>query len=193
MKSVCVFCGSNFGVRQDFEAAAQATGRAIAEAGYDLVYGGAKVGLMGAVANAALDAGGRVIGVLPEALQQKELAHTNLSELHIVGSMHERKAMMAERSDAFIALPGGTGTLEEIFEVWTWGQLGYHRKPCGFLNVQGFYDGLLSFLDTQAAEGFVRQEMRMMAQVAATPEELLKLFDAYTPPAMAKWIAKADT
>ncbi|ADZ71411.1 TIGR00730 family Rossman fold protein [Polymorphum gilvum] len=193
MRSVCVFCGSSSGARPAYEVAAVATGRAIAEAGLTLVYGGARVGLMGSVADGALGAGGRVIGVLPKALQDKELAHMGLSELHIVGSMHERKAMMADLSDAFMALPGGAGTLEELFEIWTWGQLGYHRKPCGFLNVDGFYDGLLAFLDLQVEEGFVRPEMRHMVQVGATPQDLLAAFAAYRPPATPKWIERTET
>ncbi len=137
MKSICVFCGSSYGALEAYADIARETGRAIAEQGYTLVYGGAKVGLMGTVADAALAAGGKVIGVLPRSLQDKEIGHEGLSELHLVDSMHERKAMMADLSDAFIALPGGVGTLEEIFEVWTWGQLGYHKKPCGFLNAEG--------------------------------------------------------
>ncbi|GAA0772907.1 TIGR00730 family Rossman fold protein [Roseibium denhamense] len=193
MKSVCVFCGSSFGTKPHYEAAARETGARIASAGYRLVYGGANVGLMGAVADSALAAGGEVIGVLPKALEEKEIAHTGLTELHLVGSMHERKAMMADLSDAFIALPGGVGTLEEIFEIWTWGQLGYHQKPCGFLNITGYYDQLIAFLDTQTSEGFTKPEMRAMAQIAGTPEELLEKFIAYTPPSTPKWIKKNET
>ena len=153
MKSVCVFCGSSMGRRPEYRSGAEAIGRAIARSGRTLVYGGAKVGLMGVVADGALSEGGRVIGVLPEALASKELAHEGLAELHIVGSMHERKAKMADFSEGFVALPGGAGTLEEIFEVWTWGQLGYHRKPCGFFNIAGYYDRLLDFLDSMVTEG----------------------------------------
>lgn len=193
MKSICVFCGSNSGILDAYESAARATGRTIAEAGCKLVYGGAKVGLMGTVADAALKAGGEVIGVLPRALQEKELGHEGLSELHMVGSMHERKALMAELSDGFIALPGGVGTLEEIFEVWTWSQLGYHGKPCGFLNIEGYYDHLLAFLDHQTSQGFMKHPMRAMAQVADTPDQLLELFRAYEPPATQKWIRKGET
>ncbi|WP_349360023.1 TIGR00730 family Rossman fold protein [Stappia sp.] len=193
MDSICVFCGSSMGARSDYRDAAEATGRAIARSGRRLVYGGAKVGLMGVVADAALAEGGEVVGVLPRALQEKELAHEGLSALHVVASMHERKAMMADLSDGFLALPGGAGTLEELFEIWTWGQLGYHRKPCGFLNVAGFYDGLLAFLDLQREEAFVRPEMRAMVKVADTPEALIAEFETYTAPDTPKWIERAET
>ncbi|WP_422376919.1 TIGR00730 family Rossman fold protein [Roseibium sp.] len=193
MKTICVFCGSSYGTRDNYAEAARTTGRAIAENGYALVYGGARVGLMGTVADAALEAGGKVIGVLPRALQEKEIGHEGLTELHLVGSMHERKAMMADLSDAFIALPGGVGTLEEIFEVWTWGQLGYHQKPCGFLNIDGYYDHLIRFLDHQTEEGFTKKVMRDMAQIADTPEGMLDLFNAYEPPSAPKWIKRDET
>ncbi|WP_417684777.1 TIGR00730 family Rossman fold protein [Roseibium sp.] len=193
MKSVCVFCGSSFGTSPIYADAARETGHAIASQGLTLVYGGAKVGLMGTVADAALEAGGKVIGVLPTSLQEKELAHEGLSELYVVGSMHERKALMAEKSDAFLTLPGGAGTMEELFEVWTWGQLGLHRKPCGFLNTGGFYDQLLTFLDFQTNEGFMKPVMRAMVQSAATPAELLDLFRAYQPPSTPKWIKKEES
>ncbi|WP_029059874.1 TIGR00730 family Rossman fold protein [Stappia stellulata] len=193
MNSICVFCGSSMGRRPDYEEAAAATGRAIASSGRRLVYGGAKVGLMGVVADAALAAGGEVIGVLPIALEKKELAHEGLTALHVVSSMHERKAMMADLSDGFIALPGGAGTLEELFEIWTWGQLGYHRKPCGLLNVSGFYDGLLSFLDLQRDEEFVRPEMRAMVAVENTPDALIAAFERYEAPRTPKWIKRSET
>lgn len=193
MKAVCVFCGSSFGARTVYAEVAAETGRAIAEQGLTLVYGGAKVGLMGTVADAALAAGGQVIGVLPVALQEKELAHEKLSELYIVSSMHERKAKMAELSDGFVALPGGAGTMEEIFEVWTWGQLGMHRKPCGFLNVDGYYDQLIGFFDHQTVEGFMKPVMRDMVKVAGSPEDLLDLFRSYEPPSTPKWIKKDET
>ena len=193
MKSICVFCGSSHGALEVYSVAARETGRMIAEQGYTLVYGGAKVGLMGTVADAALAAGGKVIGVLPRALQDKEIGHEGLSDLHLVGSMHERKAKMADLSDAFIALPGGVGTLEEIFEVWTWGQLGYHAKPCGFLNIEGYYDHLIAFLNHQTQEGFTRQTMRDMVQIAGTPEEMIALFENYTPPSAPKWIKRDET
>ncbi|MHA7772093.1 LOG family protein [Roseibium sp. M-1] len=193
MKSICVFCGSSYGTQEAYSVAARETGRVIAEQGYTLVYGGAKVGLMGTVADAALAAGGKVIGVLPRALQDKEIGHEGLTDLHLVGSMHERKAKMADLSDAFIALPGGVGTLEEIFEVWTWGQLGYHAKPCGFLNIEGYYDHLITFLDHQTREGFTKQVMRDMVQIAGTPAELIGLFENYTPPSAPKWIKRDET
>ncbi|WP_421983622.1 TIGR00730 family Rossman fold protein [Roseibium sp.] len=193
MKSICVFCGSSFGTRASYAETAVETGRQIAEQGFRLVYGGAKVGLMGTVADAALNAGGKVIGVLPRALEEKELAHEGLDELHLVGSMHERKALMAELSDAFIALPGGAGTLEEIFEVWTWGQLGYHQKPCGFLNVDGYYDQLIAFLDHQTQEAFTKKAMRDMVQIADTPQALIDLFKSYEAPDTPKWIGKDET
>lgn len=193
MKAICVFCGSSFGNRDSYSQGAAETGRAIAQAGLTLIYGGAKVGLMGAVADHALAAGGEVIGVLPKALQEKELAHEGLSALHIVSSMHERKALMAQLSDSFIALPGGAGTLEELFEVWTWGQLGFHSKPCGFLNVDGYYDQLIGFLDHQTSEGFMKPVMRSMVQVAGDPATLIDLFQAYEPPKTPKWIEKNET
>src|ERR671931_564342 len=144
MKRICVFCGSNIGLRNVYFAVAQATGVALARRGIGLVYGGGRVGLMGVVADAVLKEGGEVIGVIPEALTTREVAHQGLDDLRVVGSMHERKALMAELANAFIALPGGYGTLEEFCEVLTWAQLGLHRKPCGILNVEGFYDSLLS-------------------------------------------------
>lgn len=193
MKAICVFCGSSYGKSDAYAETARTTGRVIAEQGYTLVYGGAKVGLMGTVADAALEAGGKVIGVLPRALEDKEIGHEGLTELHLVGSMHERKAKMADLSDAFIALPGGVGTLEEIFEVWTWGQLGYHSKPCGFLNVEGYYDDLIRFLDHQTEQGFTRDVMRAMVQIAGTPEEMVGLFENYTPPSAPKWIKRDET
>ncbi|WP_417693371.1 TIGR00730 family Rossman fold protein [Roseibium sp.] len=193
MKSVCIFCGSSFGTDPAYEAAAKATAKALVDAGLTVVYGGAKVGLMGVVAETALAAGGKVIGVMPDALKEKEIHHQGLSELYVVKSMHERKALMAEKSDGFIALPGGAGTLEELFEVWTWGQLGFHAKPLGFLNVNGFYDGLLRFLDHATGQGFMKPDMRQIAQAASTPEELLRLFASYKPPETAKWISKSET
>ncbi len=189
MKSVCVFCGSNSGTKAAYEMAAVATGEIIARRGLRLVYGGAHVGLMGAVADAALAAGGDVIGVMPTALVKKEVAHDGLTELHEVGSMHQRKALMADLSDGFIALPGGAGTLEEVFEVWTWGQLGYHRKPVGFLNIAGYFDQLVAFLDHQCDERFMRLEHRRMLIVRGDPQDLLDDFEDYRPPQVEKWIA----
>ena len=153
--SVCVYCGSRHGTRPAYTAAAQTLGTAIGARGWQLVYGGGKVGLMGEVADATLQAGGRVVGVIPETLKKLEVGHTGLQELHVVATMHERKQMMAERADLFIALPGGIGTLEELYEVWTWRQLGYHDQPIGLLNVDGYYDGMLSFMAHTVAEGFL--------------------------------------
>jgi uncharacterized protein (TIGR00730 family) len=190
LKSVCVFCGSSPGADPAYETAARAAGDAIARRGLALVYGGAKVGLMGMVADAALAAGGEVYGVLPQGLAAKELAHTGLTRLEVVGSMHERKARMAELSDAFLTLPGGIGTLEEIFEVWTWGQLGFHAKPAGFLNVAGFYDPLRAFLNHMTDQAFLKALHRDMAIFAQTPAALLDAFAAYQPPVVDKWMER---
>lgn len=159
----------------------------------DLVYGGARVGLMGIVADAVLSGGGHVIGVIPDALVAKEVAHEGLSDLRIVRSMHERKALMSDLADGFIALPGGWGTLDELFEILTWGQLGLHRKPCGVLNAQGYFDGLLSFLEHAIDEGFVRRAHRSMIVVANGATELLDLMGTYEPPLVEKWIDRAAT
>ena len=190
--SVCVFCGASPGGDPVYRAAAETMGREIAGRGLRLVYGGAKVGLMGAVADAALGAGGEVIGVLPHALSDKEIAHTGLTSLEIVGSMHERKARMAELSDAFIALPGGAGTLEEIFEIWTWGQLGFHAKPAGFLNVRGYYDGLRGFVDHAVGEAFLKAPHRDMLIFREDCVEMLDALGAYVPPVVEKWIGRPE-
>jgi len=187
-----VFCGSNSGARDSYAIAARALGTAIARRGLWLVYGGAKVGLMGALADAALAAGGEVVGVIPGALIEREIAHPRLSELRQVSSMHERKALMADLSDGFIALPGGAGTLEETFEIWTWGQLGHHGKPVGILNVDGFFDALLTFLDHQASELFMRREHRDMLMAEIDPERLLDRLETYSPPAVEKWIRSGE-
>jgi hypothetical protein len=192
MKSVCVFCGSSPGGNPAYLAAARAIGREIAGRGLHLVYGGAKVGLMGAVADAALAAGGEVTGVLPKALMIKEIGHPGLSRLEIVNSMHERKARMAELSDGFIALPGGAGTLEEIFEIWTWGQLGFHGKPAGFLNVAGYYDKLAGFLDHTVGEAFVKPVHRDMLIFHDDPTALLDALAAYKAPATGKWLERFE-
>ena len=173
MKSLGVFCGSRAGRGESYRAAATAFGREVARRGLAIVYGGGNVGLMGVVADAALAAGGRVVGVLPRFLQERELGHAGLSELHLVESMHERKARMAELSDAFVALPGGLGTLEELFEAWTWMQLGLQHKPCGLLAVGGFFDPLLAFLDRASEEGFVTANHRALLKVASDPAVLL--------------------
>ena len=158
-----------------------------------LVYGGARIGLMGAVADAVLASSGRVTGVIPSALVAREVAHNGLTELRVVASMHERKAVMAESSDAFIALPGGWGTLEEFFEILTWGQLGLHPKPCGLLNARGYFHRLLSFLEHSMDEGFVRREYRSMISVAETPAALLDILDSYESPRVEKWIDRMST
>ena len=192
MRSVCVFCGSSPGKDPGYLAAATTMGQLIAERNAVLVYGGARVGLMGAVADAALAAGGEVIGVLPEALAAKELAHTSLTRLEVVSSMHERKARMAELSEGFVALPGGAGTLEEIFEIWTWGQLGFHEKPAGFLNVAGYYDGLAEFLDHTVEAAFVKPVHRDMLTFSADPAALLDTMNAYRAPVSGKWLERFE-
>ena len=192
-KAVCVYCGSSPGERPDYVEGARALGRTIARRGATLVYGGAKVGCMGAVADAALAVGGRVVGVIPEALMAKELAHTGLTDLHVVPSMHARKTLMAELSDGFVALPGGVGTLEEIFEMWTWAQLGHHGKPCALLDVAGYWRKLVAFLDHQVEEGFVRGAHRDMLIVDHEPERLLARMDRYQAPVVQKWIEAGET
>ncbi|WGD31263.1 TIGR00730 family Rossman fold protein [Ancylobacter sp. WKF20] len=188
MRRICVFLGSNAGRRPAYREAAAALGRALAEQGIGLVYGGSSVGLMGVLADAALAAGGEVIGIIPQRLVDKEVAHHGLADLRIVTSMHERKAQMAELADAFVALPGGAGTLEELFEVWTWAQLGNHTKPCAVLDVEGYYHSLLTFLDHTVEEGFMRREHRDMLVVADSPAELLGKLAAYRAPTVTKWI-----
>lgn len=193
MNRICVFAGSSSGAKAEYSAAARELGRVLARRKLGLVYGGARVGLMGALADEALAGGGHVIGVMPEALVAKEVAHRGLTELRVVSSMHERKAMMADLSDGFVALPGGWGTVEELFEILTWAQLGFHRKPCGLLNVQGYFDRLLSFVDYSVDEGFVRREQRAMLSVSTAPGELLDLFAAYEAPVVEKWIERSET
>jgi uncharacterized protein (TIGR00730 family) len=185
---LCVFCGSSDGACPLYREAATALGRYFAESGIELVYGGGKVGLMGAVADGALGAGGRVTGIMPRALVEKETAHLGLTDLRVVASMHERKALMADLADGFVALPGGLGTFEEMFEVWTWAQLGYHRKPLAVFNAGGFYDGLLGFLDSVVAEGFVREPHRAMLIVGTEPADLVARIRAYEPPRVIKWV-----
>jgi len=190
LKNICVYLGSNAGRTPVYVEQARGLGRELARRGIGLVYGGSNVGLMGALADAALEAGGRVVGILPERLQAKEVAHLGLTELHIVATMHERKRMMSEMSDGFIALPGGAGTLEEIFETWTWAQLGFHAKPCGLLNIAGYYDKLAAFLDHAAQERFMREEHRAMLMVESSPAALLDRYAAYQPPTVSKWITE---
>ncbi|HJV92927.1 MAG TPA: TIGR00730 family Rossman fold protein [Azonexus sp.] len=193
MKRICVFCGANAGHDARYRAAAETLGRLLAARGSELVYGGGNVGLMGAVADACLAAGGTVIGVIPEALLGKEVAgrhvdHRSLTRLEVVDSMHTRKARMAELADGFIALPGGFGTFEEFCEILTWGQLGFHVKPMGLLNVNGFYDPLLALFDHAVAEGFLREQNRAMALAETDIEKLLDAMAAYRPEPVSKWL-----
>ena len=190
MKYVCVFCGSSMGVQPAYKQAALALGDALARRNFGLVYGGGNVGLMGTIADATLAAGGEVIGVIPDFMVAKEIAHTGLTQLHIVKSMHERKTMMAQLSDAFVALPGGYGTLEEFCEILTWAQLGLHQKPFGLLNVNGYYSPLLKFFDQAVTEEFLRPINRSLVLETSEPENLLDLLANYQPQNVDKWIRK---
>jgi len=190
---LCVFCGSSDGARAAYREAAFALGAALADAGIGLVYGGASVGLMGAVADGAIAQGGTAIGVLPRSLADRELAHPGLTHLHVVASMHERKAMMSELADGFVALPGGIGTFEELFEIWTWAQLGHHRKPVALLNIDGYYDELLAFLDKTVREGFVKPLWRDALIVERDIAALLDAMARYEAPATVKWIERGET
>lgn len=190
---ICIFCGSSRGVRPAYAHAARATGTLLAERGIGLVYGGGNVGLMGVVADAALAAGGEVIGVIPRSLFEREIAHAGLTDLRIVHSMHERKALMADLADAFIAMPGGVGTFEEFFEAVTWTQLGLHRKPCGLLDVDGFYAPLEAFIDRAVHEGFIRQGHRGIVVTDSDPEALVDRLAAAALPDLPKWIARDET
>jgi len=183
---ICVFCGSNSGNNEAYTQAARDTGRTLAQLNIDLVYGGGRIGLMGTVADSALQAGGKVIGVMPRALVEREIQHRGLTELHTVESMHERKTIMADLADGFIALPGGAGTLEEIFEQWTWAQLGIHHKPCAFLNTNGYFDHMRAMIDRMAADGFLRQDHAAMLIFHTAPAAIVETFRAYAAPA-AKW------
>jgi len=188
IRRLAVFCGSNPGARPEYVESARSLGRLLCEREIGIVYGGSSVGLMAALADAMRDDLGDVIGVIPRMLVEREVANKALADLRIVESMHERKAMMAELADGFIALPGGIGTLEEFFEIWTWAQLGMHEKPCGLLNVAGYFDPLLEFLDRAVAEKFVREVHRKMVIVESDPVVLLSRFEAYEPPRVVKWI-----
>ena len=192
MQSVCVFCGSSSGTDPAYVDAATALGQLLAAQGLTLVYGGACVGLMGAVADAVLAAGGKAIGVLPDFLRRKELAHPRLTELHVVSSMHERKARMAELSDGFIAMPGGMGTLDEFCEIITWAQLGLHEKPCGLLNIQEYYTPLLQFVDRMVDEGFLKEKQKGLVLSSDTPEGLLAAMRAFEPIRVQKWVDSRD-
>jgi uncharacterized protein (TIGR00730 family) len=193
LRSLCVFCGSSVGSKPAFIGAAIGLGKVMAEQNIQLVYGGGRVGLMGAIADSVLNNGGRVIGVIPQHLVDREVAHQGLTELRIVSSMHERKALMAELSDAFVAMPGGLGTLEEFFEVWTWGQLGLHRKPYALLNVNGFYDPLVQFIDQLVEQKFVKPEHRKMLIVESDVAMLPVRLSGHRTPAVHKWIDSGTT
>jgi len=189
---ICVFCGSSVGARPAYRLAAERLGGLLAARGIGLVYGGGGIGLMGVIADAVLAAGGEAIGVIPEGLQRREVGHSGLTRLHVVESMHQRKAMMADLSDAFIALPGGFGTLEELAEIVTWSQLGIQVKPCGLLNIEGYWDGLLAFLDHAIAERFIRPENRELIVVASNEAEMLEQIVSWqAPPQVEKWLDRA--
>lgn len=192
MLSVCVFCGSSEGSRPAYAEGARRLGAEVGRRGLTLVYGGGRVGLMGAVAGAALEAGGEVVGVMPEALAAKEIAHDGLTQLYIVGSMHERKMLMADLSDGFVALPGGYGTLEEFSEVLSWAQLSIHDKPCALLDVDGFWKPLALLLDHAVAEGFVHPDYRSLVLTESDPRRLLDAMDRYVPPETRKWLGPRD-
>jgi uncharacterized protein (TIGR00730 family) len=180
-KRICVFCGTNPGSRPDYGAAARALGKLLADEDIELVYGGASVGIMGELADAVHEGGGHVTGIIPQQLMKKEAAHTGIPDLIVVASMHQRKSQMADLADGFVALPGGIGTLEGFFEILTWGQLGIHNKPCGVLNVAGYFDGLTGFLDHAVREGFLRDEHRRMILVESDPRKLLDRMGEYAP------------
>jgi uncharacterized protein (TIGR00730 family) len=192
VQSICVFCGSSLGNREGYRTAATELGSILASRGIRLVYGGANVGLMKTLADACLAAGGKVIGVIPQALVDKEIAHRELTELHIVRSMHERKALMADVSEAFIALPGGFGTLEEFLEVATWTQMGLQRKPSGLVNVDGYYDGLLRQADRAVQDGFLKPGHRAMLLADPSPAVLLDLVSTYKLPILDKWVTRTE-
>ncbi|MCW2498247.1 TIGR00730 family Rossman fold protein [Jatrophihabitans sp.] len=190
IKTICVYCGSALGTRPVYADAAKAFGRALVEADMSLVYGGGRVGLMGLIADEVLARGGRAVGVIPELLLSKEVGHTNLTELHIVPDMHERKKKMAELSDAFVAMPGGIGTFEELFEVFTWALLGYHQKPVALLDVVGYYDPLLAMLQHTVEEGFMQRAYLGMLQVSAEPAEMIEKLKRYVPARYDRWAEK---
>jgi uncharacterized protein (TIGR00730 family) len=193
VRSLCVFCGSSPGRSPAFAEAGRRLGAALATRGVRLVYGGGRVGIMGEVADAVLSAGGEAVGVIPRALVEREVGHTGLTELRVVESMHERKALMAELSDGFAALPGGIGTMEELFEVWTWGQLGLHRKPYALLDVEGYYRPLTAFLDHMVEEGFLPEGHRAMLLVESDPERMLERLADLRPPRVPRRIGRGQT
>jgi uncharacterized protein (TIGR00730 family) len=193
MNTICVYCGSNPGLLPDYRESARLLGYEMAARGLGLVYGGASIGIMGAIADAVLEKGGRVTGVIPHSLATREVSHDGLDELIVVSSMHERKAKMAELSDGFIALPGGWGTMEELFEMLTWAQLGLHEKPCGLLNVASYYDTLYTFLENAIEQQFVKPEYRPMIMMDDSPTSLLDRFKDYRAPRVKKWISTDQT
>lgn len=193
MRTVCVYCGSSPGADPAYTAAARAVGERLAVSGRRIVYGGGRVGVMGALADAALAAGGEVVGVIPQSLVEREAAHRGLTELRIVRSMHERKAVLADLAEGFLVLPGGLGTLEELFEAWTWGQLGLHAKPYALLNVGGLFDPLLAFLDDLVRQRLLQPEHRAMLRVGTDPAALIADMAVYRPPYVAKWIDREST
>jgi uncharacterized protein (TIGR00730 family) len=193
MNTICVYCGSNPGLLPDYRESARLLGYEMAARGLGLVYGGASIGIMGAIADAVLEKSGRVTGVIPHSLATREVSHGGLDELIVVSSMHERKAKMAELSDGFIALPGGWGTMEELFEMLTWAQLGLHEKPCGLLNVASYYDTLYTFLENAIEQQFVKPEYRPMIMMDDSPTSLLDRFKDYRAPRVKKWISTEQT
>ncbi|MBK8809790.1 MAG: TIGR00730 family Rossman fold protein [Acidobacteria bacterium] len=192
MKSITVFCGSNSGFRSEYAEAAKRLGNLFVSAGIRLVYGGGKVGLMGVIADEVMRGGGTVVGIIPDSLERKEVGHREVTELLVVDSMHERKAKMAEFADGFIAMPGGIGTFEEFFEILTWAQLGFHNKPCGILNIAGYYDGLLALCDNAVTEGFLRREHRQLIIEDSDPELLLSKMKEFEPTHLEKWLQKEN-
>ncbi len=192
MKSITVFCGSNSGFRPEYAEAAKVLGQILVKENMRLVYGGGNVGLMGIIADEVMNAGGEVIGIIPESLDKKEVGHHGITELRVVGSMHERKALMAELADGFIAMPGGIGTFEEFFEILTWAQLGFHDKPCAILNIAGYYDGLLALCDNAVSEGFLRPAHRQLILEDSNPETLIEKMRNLKPVPVEKWIDKEE-
>ncbi len=192
MKNVTVFCGSSNGFRVEYAEAAKDLARCLVERNIRLIYGGGNIGLMGIIADEVMRLGGAVVGIIPESLDKKEVGHRGITELRVVASMHERKALMAELTDGFIAMPGGIGTFEEFFEILTWAQLGFHRKPCGILNVAGYYDGLLALCDNAVGEGFLRDVHRRLILEESEPILLLEKMDNFQPQTIEKWIDKTD-
>lgn len=192
MKSITVFCGSSSGFRPEYAKAAKNLARLLVERNIRLVYGGGNVGLMGIISDEVMRGGGTVIGIIPDSLFKKEIGKREITELHVVGSMHERKALMAELAEGFIAMPGGIGTFEEFFEILTWSQLGFHEKPCGLLNIAGYYDGLLALCDNAVNEGFLRAIHRTLILDDSDAVSLLEKMNNFQPPPVAKWIDKDD-